>query len=207
LHNIWFCSYNGSIIYIIIPMSIDVIADKIPSYADDIKLNLMEIFSDQVEGLTVQQVYGIALSCCYNLKHEQLLNNFRNEAKVILDDSQLVATKKAAAIMAMNNYYYSFSNAIKDEEIRNMPADLHMHVLTDHGVDKTDFEMYLIGVSILNHCDYCMNFHAERLLRRGVAKIAIKNIARIASVLKAVVEVLEIERLRNYEFIARESNL
>ncbi len=188
-------------------MSIDVIADRIPSYADDIKLNLMEIFSDEVEGLTVQQVYGIALSCCYNLKHEQILNNFRNEAKVILDDSQLVATKKAAAIMAMNNTYYSFTGTISDDEIKKMSADLHMHVLTDHGIDKTDFEMYLIGVSILNHCDYCINFHAERLLRRGVAKVAIRNIARIASVLRAVVEVMEIERLRNYDFVARESNL
>jgi alkyl hydroperoxide reductase subunit D len=188
-------------------MSIDVIADRIPSYADDIKLNLMEIFSNEVEGLTVQQVYGIALSCCYKLKHEVLLNNFRNEAKVILDDAQLSATKKAAAIMAMNNTFYSFSNNMKDEEIKKMPPALHMHVLTDHGIDKTDFEMYLVGVSILNHCEYCVNFHTSRLLRHGVAKIAIRNIARIAAVLKAVVEVLEIERLRNYEFIARESNL
>jgi alkyl hydroperoxide reductase subunit D len=188
-------------------MSIDAIADKIPSYADDIKLNLMDIFSNEVEGLTVQQVYGIALSCSYNLKHEKLLNNFRNEAKIILDDSQREATKKAAAIMAMNNTYYMFSHMISNDEIRKMPADLHMHVLTDHGIDKTDFEMYLIGVSILNNCEYCVNFHAERLLRRGVSHIAIRNIARIASVLRAVVEVLEIERLRNYDFIARESNL
>jgi alkyl hydroperoxide reductase subunit D len=187
-------------------MSLDIVASKIPTYAEDVRQNLVDIFSDKIDGLTTQQVYGVALACCYNLKHEHLLNNFRSDAKIILDDDQLHATKKAAAIMAMNNTYYNFAHNCKDEEIKKMPADLHMRSLTNHKIDKTDFEMYLIGVSILNKCDYCVNFHIERLINRGVPKIAIHNIGRIAAVLAAVVEVLEIERLRGYEFTHQDDN-
>ena len=59
-------------------MSIQSIIRRIPDYAEDIKQNFADIFNEELEGLTEQQVYGVALAVSYSLKHEQLFNNIRD---------------------------------------------------------------------------------------------------------------------------------
>lgn len=187
-------------------MSIQNIIRKIPNYAIDLKANFSELFSQEIEGLSKSQLLGVALAVAYTLKHEQLLNAIRNEAKVVLDDSHFDAAKSAVAIMGLNNTYYGFLEMISDEEISNMPIGLHMSVLRDPGIDKLDYEMYLLSVSIINNCKYCTIFHKNILIKKGVQKPAIRSIARIAAVLKGVAAVLETEGLRTYEFVLRGEN-
>lgn len=187
-------------------MSIQNIIRKIPNYASDIKANFHELFSQDIEGLSKSQILGIALVVAYALKHEQLLNAIRNEAKVVLDDNHFDAAKSAVAIMGLNNTYFGFLEMLADDEITNMPIGLHMSVLSQPGIDKIDYEMYLLAVSIINNCRYCVLFHHNKLIKKGVQKAAIRNIARIAAVLKGVVAVLETESLRTYEFVLRGEN-
>lgn len=188
-------------------MSLPAIIAKIPDYAQDIKKNFVELFTKQVEGLTEAQVYGISLACCYSLKNDYLLHNFKRVAKLYIEDKYSEATRIAAIVMAMNNTYYTFASEFADDEIRDMPSDLSMAKLSDHGINKTDFEMFLTAVSIINRCNYCFNFHGTRLLERGVSKQALKNIARIAAILKGTSEALQIQKIRSYDLSAGEPSM
>ena len=188
-------------------MSINSLLKRIPAYAQDIKLNLSAIFSNPLPGLTKEQLFGIALAACYSLKHEHLLNNIRAEAKVYLEDNHFEAAKSAAIIMAMNNVYYAFIQAVKNEEIKKLPSSLHMAAINNSSIDQTDYEMYMLGVSIINRCDYCINVHTNKLLKKGIEVNAIHNIGRIISVLKAVADVLHLESMRNYELAPRSENI
>ncbi len=188
-------------------MSINSLLKRIPEYAQDIKQNLSAIFSAPLQGLTQEQLCGIALAACYSIKHEHLLNNIRAEAKIYLEDNHFEAAKSAAIIMSMNNIYYAFTQAVENEEIKQLPSALQMDVINNSGIDQTDFEMYMLGVSILNSCDYCINVHTRKLLKKGIELAAINNIGRIVSVLKAVSDVLYLESLRNYELTPRSENI
>lgn len=188
-------------------MSLPAIISKIPDYAHDVKKNFIELFTKDVEGLTDAQVYGVALACCYSLKNDYLLHNFKRVAKLYIEDNYSEATRIAAILMAMNNTYYNFSNEFADAEIREMPSDLSMTKLSEHGINKTDFEMFMTAVSILHKCNYCFNFHGNRLLTRGVSKVALKNIARIAAILKGTSEALEIQKIRSYDLSAGEPSM
>ncbi|MFI4983734.1 MAG: carboxymuconolactone decarboxylase family protein [Rickettsiales bacterium] len=188
-------------------MSLPAIIAKIPDYAHDIKKNFEELFTKQVEGLSDAQVYGIALACCYSLKNDYLLHNFKRVAQLYIEDNYSEATRIAAILMAMNNTYYNFANEFDDADIHSMPSDLAMTKLTEHGINKTDFEMFITAISILNKCKYCMNLHGKRLLKHGVSKIALKNIGRIAAILKGTSEALEIQKIRSYDLSAGQPSM
>lgn len=188
-------------------MSINSLLKKIPPYAQDIKQNLSTLFVNPLQGLSQEQLCGIALATCYAIKHENLLNNIRAEAKIYLEDIHFEAAKAAAIIMSMNNVYYEFTQAIENTEIKEMSSGLQMDIINKSGIDQTDFEMYMLAVSILKGCGYCINVHANKLIKKGVEIAAIHNIGRIVAVLKAVGDVLSLESLRNYELPARSENI
>lgn len=185
-------------------MSLQAILKRIPDYAQDIKKNLNELFSNEVSGLTASQVYGVALTVCYSIRHEQLLNNFRNEAKIHLEDMHFEATKTAAVVMTLNTTYHTFTQMLSDDEIRNLPMDLHTAMM-EHSkvIDEIDYSIYLLGAAIFRRCRYCINLHTNDLVKKGVSKIAIRNIGRIVAVLAATAEVLYIESVRSYDFNPR----
>lgn len=188
-------------------MSLKSILKRIPDYAQDIQNNLNDLFSKEVSGLTVSQVYGIALTVCYSIRHEQLLNNFRNEAKIYLEDSHFEATKTAAVVMTLNTTYHTFTQMLSDDEIRNMPMDLHIAMESSKVIDEVDYGMYLLGAATFRRCRYCINLHANELVKKGISKIAIRNIGRIVAVLAATAEVLYIESVRSYDFNPRGENI
>lgn len=180
------------------------IIDKLPKYAEDLKKNLTDIFQNDQEGLTPEQCYGVALTACYILKHEKLLNSVRNEAKMYLEPEHLQAAKIAVMTMGIYNTYYYFTKISKNAELDALPIDLNMEGLQQHGINKIDFEMNLLAASILNKCDFCIKFHTDKLLSKGISVIALRNIGRIVSVMKSTVDVLEQEKLRHYDFMAGE---
>jgi alkyl hydroperoxide reductase subunit D len=188
-------------------MSILSIANKLPSYAADTKTNVQSLFSDVIEGLTETQVYGVSLTIGYMIGDEQMLNIIRSEAKFYLEELDAQACKAASIIMMMTNTYYKFTYALKDPEIMEMAIDLETTVISDPGVDKTDFELYALAASIINACPPCIKAHTNNLLKKGVSKAAIRNVARIAAVLQACSKALRIERIRSYDFEARQSGL
>lgn len=180
------------------------IIGKLPKYAEDLKKNLTDIFKNDQEGLTPEQCYGVALTACFILKHEKLLNAVRDEAKMFLEPEHIQAAKIAAMTMAIYNTYYDFTHTAKNEEIEKLPIDLSMNALHEHGINKIDFEVNLLAASIVNKCDYCIKFHADKLSSKGISAIALRNIGRIVSVMKSTAQVLEQEKLRLYDFMAGE---
>jgi alkyl hydroperoxide reductase subunit D len=184
-------------------MLIQSIVRKIPPYAADIKANFEEILTKDVEGLTANHVYGISIAVCYALKNEQMLNVIRNEAKVFLEDQHFEAAKSAVAIMALNNTYFGFLAMLGETYT---VGDLSMEVLKNPGIDKLEFEMYLLAVSLVHNCQYCVRFHEGKLSKKGIDKVTIQNIGKIAAVLKSVAQVLEMENLRIYDFVLRGEN-
>ncbi|AIF81888.1 peroxiredoxin reductase [endosymbiont of Acanthamoeba sp. UWC8] len=179
---------------------------RLPFYADDVKQNIKELFSKELEGLAIRQMYGIALAAGYYLKNEQMLNCIRAEAKIHLEEADATAAKFAVVVTSMTSTYHNFNSSVTDEEIKALPADLHLSAFSDPSILKTDFELYCLAISIFLKCKYCTDLHIKSLISQGVSKAAINNVARIVSVLRAAKAALEIENIRSYEFIARGPN-
>ncbi|WHQ46418.1 MAG: carboxymuconolactone decarboxylase family protein [Candidatus Midichloria sp.] len=188
-------------------MSILGIIKKLPDYAADIKGNLVSIFEEKKVALDQKQLYGVSLAIAYSLKHEQLLNGIRAEAKLYLEDVDANACKIAATMMAMTNTYYKFVERAEDPDYKNMESELNMLSLSSTEVAKEEMDLYCLGVSILNACNYCISVHSKRVLTTGLSKEAIRDIAKIASVLQAAVNALEIERMRSYDFVVRDASM
>ena len=174
-------------------MTINDIRSSLKEYAKDIKLNLSNVLSEEgSEGLSQNQIYGIALSCAYTTKNNQLIGAISKDAKEILSDEEVSAAKAASTIMAMNNIYYRFVHLVSDSEYKKLPAKLRMNVIANSGVDKIDFEIYSLAVSAINGCGMCIDAHVHELKKAGVAKESIQSSIRIASVINATSQALTI---------------
>lgn len=90
--------------------------------------------------------------------------------------------------MAMNSMYYRFVHLVNDPDFKSMPTKLKMSALTAPGVDRSEFEVFLLAVSVSNGCAHCVSVHTKRLLEAGFTKQAIQSVARIASVVNAVAQ-------------------
>ena len=172
-------------------MALDTLAEKLPDYAQDLKLNLSSICM-QTE-LTPQQLWGSALTsamCCGNA---QVLEAVLSEATPVLSAEALRAAKAAAAIMGMNNVYYRFQHLCSNEKYRSMPARLRMNMIKNHGSDPVDFELWCLAGSAINACGMCIEAHERTLRQKGMAEETILAAVRVASVIHAVSRVMDAE--------------
>jgi len=168
-------------------MTIDIIKQKLPESAKDIKLNFTMVLSeDGAPDLTQVQIFSIALACAYTLKNPVLLEALVSESLNILSDKHIEGAKSAASIMAMNNIYYRFIHLVTDKNFATMPAKLRMNVMANPGVEKLDFELMSLAVSALNGCGMCIDSHTKTLEHAGASQLAIQSAVRIAAVLNAV---------------------
>lgn len=181
---------------------------KLPNYATDIKTNIERIFlKDHNEFLSQEELYMVALTIGYALRHENVLNNIRADAKLVLEDNHAGACKTAAIMMSMNNCFYGFKDLCEDAEIESAESGLDMKSLTAVEVDMKLFEMSCLAVSILNKCKYCISVHQKKLIKKNVSKNSFLEIARIVSVLSAASAAMDIEKLRSYDFVVREASV
>lgn len=181
---------------------------KLPVYAVDIKKNLEEIFlKDTNEYLTQEELYSVALTVGYALRHENVLNNIRADAKLVLEDANANACKVAAVMMSMNNIFYNFKDMSEDSEIDLIDSGLSMTSLKDVGVDIKIFEMCCLATSILNKCKYCIKVHEKKLINKDVSKKTFVEIAKVVSIISAAAVAMDIERLRSYDFVVREASV
>jgi lipoyl-dependent peroxiredoxin subunit D len=88
--------------------------------------------------------------------------------------------------MAMTNIYYRFTDLVEDSSYGKMPAGLRMNIMRDHGVDKIDFELWSLAISIINGCSMCISSHEKQLINHGVSKETIQLIAKIAATTHAL---------------------
>lgn len=177
-------------------MTIQNIRSQLPDYAKDTKLNLGKLVSgDEVEGLSVNQAYGIALASAYSTKNTTLVNAVSAQISDSLSEDEINAAKAAATIMGMNNVYYRFVHLVSDKDYQTMPANLRMNIIANPGIEKVDFELMSLAVSAINGCGMCIDAHVREVAKAGISKQGVQSCIRIASVLAATAQVLEIEAL------------
>jgi alkyl hydroperoxide reductase subunit D len=170
-------------------MTIDVIKENLKDYAKDTKLNIARILTeDGSQGLTLNQIYGIALASAYSIKNQALVEHILAIVSDTLSNEELEATKAAATIMAMNNVYYRFVHLCSDKEFSKMPAGLRMQIIANPGIAKVDFELYALAVSAINGCGMCMDSHVHEVIKGGITKTGVQSAIKIASVVNAVAQ-------------------
>ncbi len=170
-------------------MSLSDLKNKIPDYAKDIKLNLSSLAGD--ETLSEQQHWGLFLASALATGNGDVIKAISNEASDHLSEVALTAVKSAAAIMAMNNIYYRFVHLAKNKEYQTLPAKLRMNVIGNPGVEKVDFELWSLAVSVINGCGMCIDAHEAALRKDGLSTSDIQMAARIAATINAVAAVLD----------------
>lgn len=174
-------------------MNINAIREQLPEYARDIKLNFGTILTEEGSPELLQkQIDGIALASAFATKNKPLITAILNEVKSRLDETEINAAKAAVSIMAMNNIYYRFVHLVGDKEYSALPAKLRMNVIGKPGIDKIDFELFSLAVSIINGCGMCIEAHTHEIVKAGLSKIAIQSTARIAAVINSVAMALEV---------------
>ena len=172
-------------------MSIQTIRDQMSDYAKDTKLNLGNLVAgDEVDGLTLNQAYGIALASAYATKHDELIKAVSAQVAETLSDEEVTAAKGAATIMGMNNIYYRFVHLSSDKGYATMPANLRMNIIGKPGVEKVDFELMSLAVSAINGCGMCIDAHVNEIIKAGVSKQGVQSSIRIAAVLNAAAQAL-----------------
>lgn len=175
-------------------MTLQDIRSNLGDYAKDIKLNLGKVMEeDGAPGLTQVQIHSIALAAAYATRQPDLIAGIEAETSATLSETQVTAAQAAATIMAMNNIYYRFTHMVGDKDYASMPAGLRMNVIGNPGIEKVDFELMCLGVSAMNGCGACMESHAHEVVKAGIAKQGVQSTIRIASVIQATAQALDIQ--------------
>lgn len=174
-------------------MNIQDIRGKLGDYAKDTKLNLSKyVTGDEVEGLSANQAYGIALASAYATKNAELADAVTGQAEDTLSEADINAAKAAATIMGMNNIYYRFVHLVSDKQYGQMQAGLRMNVIANPGIERIDFELMSLAVSAINGCGMCIDAHVHEVSKGGVSKEGVQSTIRIASVINATAQALMI---------------
>ncbi|MBP7710113.1 MAG: carboxymuconolactone decarboxylase family protein [Rickettsiales bacterium] len=173
--------------------NLETLLTSLPDYARDVKINLQTLLSPENSTLTQKQIFGAALASAYAAKEPSLIKVLQNESQNILSELEQKAVKTATALMAMNNIYYRFLHISADKEYSQMPAGLRMRGILDHGIEKVDFEIFSLAVSIVNGCGMCIDAHTNQLLKHGLLKTHVQMTAKIAAVVNSAAQVLVIQ--------------
>jgi alkyl hydroperoxide reductase subunit D len=169
-------------------MSLESLKSLLPDHAKDLKLNLSSLASETA--LTQQQLAGTFVVSALAARQPQVIAAINDEFVAKLEPAALNAAKAAAAIMGMNNIYYRFVH-LAGGDYKKMPARLRMNVMANPGVEKADFELWLLAVSAINGCGMCIESHEHELRKAGLTAEQIQAAVRIAAVVHAIAAVLD----------------
>ena len=167
--------------------SLKEFADTLPDYAKDLRLNLGSVLSDQLLG--DQRKYGLLLACAHGTGYRPLVAATEAEVADKLSQEAANAARGAAALMAMNNVYYRFVHLASNPEYGTLPARLRMNFIGSPGIEKDDFELFSLAVSVMNGCGMCIDSHERLLQQHGVKSETVQAAARIGAIMRAVATV------------------
>lgn len=170
-------------------MDLTTLRERLPEYAKDLKLNLGTVLTSS--SLSEVEAWGSGLAAALVSKNPLVIQALKNECRSRLTPEQVQGIAAAAAIMSMNNVWYKLVHIHEDVEVKQVPARLRMQVIGSHGgVDKRLFETWSLATSVVNSCAFCVTSHTQVLRKEGMTAQNIADIGRIASVVKAVSDVL-----------------
>lgn len=167
-------------------MNLETLLASIPEYAKDIKINLKNVLDAERSKLSAKQIAVVSLACAITTKNKEIISALEENAKTVLDEKEINASKGAAVIMGMNNIYYRFTHLSSNKAYGSMPPALRMQIIATHGIDKVDFELASLSVSSINGCGMCMDSHEANLKKEGVTEDKIQEAIKIAAVINAV---------------------
>jgi alkyl hydroperoxide reductase subunit D len=176
-------------------MTLDNIRDSLPDYARDLKLNLGTVLTPAgAPGLSEGQIWAVALAAAAASRNSAFTAEIEALARAHLDAAHVQAAHAAAAVMGMNNVYYRFLHLVEDEEYKQLPARLRMNVIGNPGIDKFDFELLSLAVSVINGCGTCVVAHERQLRQHDTTREAVQSAVRIAATVHAVARVAEVSQ-------------
>lgn len=175
-------------------MAVTELKQGLPDYAKDLRLNLDSVLTPAgAPGLTAKQIWGTALAAAIAARNTPFTAQVKALARAEVDETTCNGAKAAASIMAMTNIYYRFLSLVEDPDYRTLPARLRMNVIGRPSIDKVDFELYSLAVSVINGCGSCISAHERVLRQHGLGREAIQSAVRIAAVIHAVAVTREAE--------------
>ncbi len=172
------------------------LASRETTISRDLNLNLQKIMSGV--SLEPREAYLALIATARSVGYDELVQL----AKAHLNAHQLSAAEvleaeESAAIMGMLNTYYKFRTFIgkAGEEKGNdyRLAGLRMTSLGKPALGKVTFEMLAFAVSVVNGCETCVTSHEAVLREAGVDVEKIHDLARMASVVKALKTLSEVK--------------
>ncbi len=178
-------------------MSLEILKQKLPEYAKDLKLNLSSLAAETL--LTEQQRAGTFVVSALASRNAETTKAILAEFAPRLSAEALTAARAAASIMGMNNIYYRFTHLASSPDYRTLPAKLRMNVIGKPGVEKADFELWSLAVSAINGCGMCIDSHEKVLRHAGISAEQIQAAVRIASVVHAIAATLDDEAVTETE--------
>ncbi|TFI57007.1 alkyl hydroperoxide reductase [Sphingomonas parva] len=168
-------------------MSLKDLADALPDYARDIRINVGALLDDETLG--EQRKYGLLLACAHGTGYRPVVIAAEAEAAGRLSEQAADAARGAAALMAMNNVYFRFIHLCSNPDYATLPSRLRMNTLCTPGIDKDDFELFSLALSAMNGCGMCIDSHERVLQKHGVSTLTMQAAARTAAVLRALATV------------------
>jgi alkyl hydroperoxide reductase subunit D len=164
-------------------MSVEQLRNTLPSFAQDIKINLGNVLNSEDSPLDQLVRYRIGLASAYATRNVSIAQAIEQSGRALgLIDADIHAAKLAATLMAMNNVYYRFLHLAHEPELQKLPARLRMQGLVTPGISKLDFELMSLAVSAINGCGMCIEAHNREVLKHHVGMSGLQEVARIAAV-------------------------
>ena len=164
---------------------LDAIKQRIPDYAKDIRLNLDAVVARS--SLAPEDALGVALAAAFAAQSAPLVEAFRAAAP----PAEAQAALAAAALMGMNNAWYPFVEMAGDADLKTVRPELRMNAYATHGgVAKKKFEAYALSASIVGKGHFCVASHYATLKEEGLSTQQLRDIGRIAAVVRAAAQVL-----------------
>jgi len=168
------------------------LATQIPDFAADLRVNLGAVMASP--HLTAQQGWGTALASAIAARNPHLVDAVTRATASHLSQAALQAVWTAASLAGMSNVYYHFTELVRKDEYRHMPARLSMRAIVASGVERVDFELWSLAVSAINGCGACILAHEKHLSERGATREAVQDAVRIAAVMHGIAIALESRR-------------
>ena len=167
---------------------VDQLKDSLPEYAKDIKLNLDAVINRST--IDSEHATYISIAAAFSTGNAKLLTFIVANAT---DEVEKNAALTAGSIMAQNNVWYPFVEMVNDVNLKGLPAQLRMNVITSHGgTTKAKFEAYSLASSIIGKCHFCVKAHYETLKQAGYSVEQLRDIGRIAATINAVSKILSV---------------
>lgn len=174
-------------------MSIDNLKASLPDYAKDLKLNLSSLTRSTV--LSEQQLWGTFLATAAATRNDAVFSEVADEASAHLSEEASNAALAAASIMAMNNVAYRAKSYL-GADYSQVKVGLRMNVISNPGVEKSDFELWSLAVSTINGCEHCTIAHDNVVRSEGLTKEQIWEAVKVAATLQGVAQAVQIEAAR-----------